>query len=709
MKQLLKLILSAGVSLAILALLLNLVTIGVPDDQRPSIWSALQATLPHLVFAYLIVYGIGLLLRAYRYRLLVQMAGAEIVPTFGQMVLVTGVRNMVVDMLPARLGELGYVALLNRGYKVKLQHCVSSLTIAVALDFIALLVVVLLIIAKQMIGFGAADGVQGWAVGAFIVALVLALIAVAGLFLFTPFVNQWLHARFKPENQSDSMFAKLLALLNDFCQSLEAVRAAQDSAKLIFISVLIRLFKYFGLFLLFRAVTLASFPALAELPVEQIISALIGGEIGASLPIPTFMSFGAYEAGGTLVFQLLGVADQAAAVVTMLCIHIWSQFMEYLIGGLFVVLFIFLNRRSKLIADNPQASGKPRKIAILASFALAATVFVGGSFAFVYNLWAASKLGALSAPAAGQISADADEWQALSKQHVSTLNGFVVFSSNRDGNHDIFKLNLSDYELSKLTTHPHTETYPRLSPDGSRLVFSRAHEPWVSQRNSVAWDIYILDLETMQEQVVGQNGTAPQWLSNSEITYLQETTKIVRVNVDTLLSEVVYQPGVGNNMPSDTALQNPEYSPVRDQFVFTGRQNKIGLSTGHWGTAITSGENHQGVFNGCELAWNYSGEKLFQVNPGGRFNDLQIISVDPDTLEHSVLIDLEGEFSHEYWPKDSSNGEYMVFGASRSVEEHEHDTEDYEIFLWKVGSDSSKATRLTFHTGNDNWPDVYIE
>ena len=62
-----------------------------------------------------------------------------------------------------------------------------------------------------------------------------------------------------------------------------------------------------------------------------------------------------------------------------------------------------------------------------------------------------------------------------------------------------------------------------------------------------------------------------------------------------------------------------------------------------------------------------------------------------------------------YWPKDSSNGEYMVFGASRSPKEHEHDTEDYEIFLWKVGSDSSKATRLTFHTGNDNWPDVYIE
>ena len=84
------------------------------------------------------------------------------------------------------------------------------------------------------------------------------------------------------------------------------------------------------------------------------------------------------------------------------------------------------------------------------------------------------------------------------------------------------------------------------------------------------------------------------------------------------------------------------------------------------------------------------------------------MNVDPETLEHTTLINLDGEFTHEYWPKDSSNGEYMVFGASRSKKEHEHDTQDYEIFLWRVDSHANTATRLTFHTGNDNWPDVHI-
>ena len=705
MKNIFRLGLSVGISFVILALLLNMVTAGVPDEQRPSIFSTLQATSLSLVFACLLVYLIGLLVRAYRYQLLIKVTGEQHVPTYPQMVLVTGIRNMVVDMLPARLGELGYVALLNRGYGVKLQHCVSSLTIAVALDFVALLMVVFLVVVKQGLGIGSESGIEGWAVGAFVMAFVLAIVALVGLFVITPLVSRWCNTRFQNSIKKQSILGKLLKLLDEFSQSLLMVRQAGQRTQLVILSFLIRVLKYLGLFLLFRAVALPSFQVLAELPLEKIVSALIGGEIGASLPIPTFMSFGAYEAGSAFVFQLLGVGEQAAVVVTMLCVHIWSQFMEYIIGTLLLVTFILLNRRAKQISSARQ----PRRLAAFASYAFAGLVLIAGSFTFAYQLWAASKLGALSAPAAGQISADADEWRELSKQHVSNLKGFVVFSSNRDGNHDIFKLNLTNYELSKLTTHPNAETYPRLSPDGSKLIFARGHEEWVSQRNIVAWDIYVLDLATMQERKVGNNGTAPQWLNETEITYLQESTKVVKVNTENLLTEVIYETGVGNPMPAGTPIQNPEYSPVRDQLVFTGRQNQIGTNTGHWGTAITTGNTHKGGFNGCELAWNYSGEKLFQVNPGGKFNDLQIISVDPDTLKSSVLIDLDGEFSHEYWPKDSSNGEYMVFGASRSEKEHEHDTQDYEIFLWKVGSDPSKATRLTFHTGNDNWPDVYIE
>ena len=695
---------SVGVSFAILALLLNIFTSGMPDEQRPSVVSALFKSSLSMVLAYLVLYLITLFIRAYRYQMLIRVSGEQNVPTLRQMALVTGIRNMIVDMLPARLGELGYVGLLNRGYGVKLQHCVSSLGLSIALDFIALLVVVLVIVFSQI--FGA--GVQGWAIGGLISAFVLSVIAIVGLFAIVPWVTGFLSNKIDVSD-SKSWLNKLLILLNDFNDSLQTARHSGKALPLLGISVVIRFLKYTGFYLLFMGVAVPSFPALAALPLGHVVSALIGGEIGASLPIPTFMSFGAYEAGTALVFQLLGVADQAQAFVTMLCVHIWSQLVEYILGGILLAVFILIRRKGEQSASK-QAAGSPKgKIVKIASFGLAGAVMMAGSFFLAFQLWAASKLGALSAPDVGGVADNVGDWRELSKQHVSNLNGFVVFSSNRDGNHDIFKLNLADYELSKLTTHPHTETYPRISPDGSRLVFARAHQKWVSQRNVVAWDIYVLDLNTMQEIKVGENGTAPSWLNNNEITYVQAAIKVLKVDVDSGVETNVYETGINNNMPKGSAIYNAKVSPKTGQLVFTARQNKIGTNTGHWGTAIDTNGVHRGVMNGCELSWNSAGTSLYQVNPMKEVKDLRIVRVDPQTLEATTEVNLAGEFGHEYWPKESSNGRYLTFGASRGGKDHEHDTKDYEIFLWKIGSDPTKATRLTFHTGNDNWPDVYIQ
>jgi len=700
-KKLLRIALSIGVSFAILAILLNIFTAGMPDQQRPSVIAALQNTSVAMVFGYLFVYLVTLFIRAYRYQILIRVSGEENVPNMRQMALVTGIRNMMVDMLPARLGELGYVGLLNRGYGVKLQNCVSSLTLSVALDFIALLVVVIVIVLKQFMGVG----IQGWAIGGFISALILSLVALFGLFAIIPWFTRLVSEKTNWA-EGDSLFAKAVKLLDDFNTSLQTARRSDKLMSLLGLSVVIRFLKYFSFYILFVGVALPNFPSLAALPVEQVVSALIGGEIGASLPIPTFMSFGAYEAGTALVFQLLGVANQAEAFITMLCVHIWSQLVEYILGAILLCVFILL--RNKRNASSETVAAKPQSTIVkLATTGLAGLVLLGGSFFLAFQLWAASKLGALSAPNAGGIADNVEDWRELSKKHVSSLNGFVVFSSNRDGNHDIFKLNLADYQLSKLTEHPHTETYPRISPDGKRLVFARAHQTWVSQRNVVAWDIYVLDLNTMQEIKVGENGTAPHWLDNKEITYVKEATKMMKVNVDSGVSTVAYETGVNNNMPKGSKIYNAKLNPKTGQLVFTARQSAIGSNTGHWGTAIDINGAQKGVMNGCELTWDSKGNSLYQVDPAQ--DGLRIVRVDPKTLEPTIVVNLVDEFNHEYWPKESTDGGYLVFGASRGPKDHEHDTKDYEIFLWKLGSDPSKATRLTFHTGNDNWPDAYIE
>ena len=699
-KHLWRIGLSIAVSMGILALLLQLLTSGLPEDQRPSVLAALQNTNLLLALSYLGLGLIALVVRARRYQLLLEMSGETAVPNLRQMALVTGIRNMIVDMFPSRLGELGYVGLLNRGYGVKIQHCVSSLSITIAFDFIAVLVVILLILLKQL-AFGE---VQGWALGALISAAVLSVVAILGLFVIAPWVNTYLQ-RVKPRNP-DSLLSKTLRLLDDLTVSLQTVRRAGRSGSVLGLSLLIRLLKYAGMYLLFIAVAQPSFSALAELPAEQVIGALIGGEIGASMPIPTFMSFGAYEAGSTLVFQLLGVADQAAAFVTMLCVHIWSQCMDYLLGGLFLAIFVWVVRGRRATGD--QGSEQGGWFAGL-KLVLAGVVLLISSGFLAYQLWAASKLGALAPPDAGQESqaAKSERQQALAS--LQGLRGFVLFSSNRDGNHDIFRLNLADFSLHKVTEHPHTETYPRVSPDGDRMVFARAHQVWVSQRNTLAWDVVLLDLKTGEEQTLAKGATAPNWINGNEVSYLLNGQNVVRHNIDTGQTHEVLVPARGNRLPASAKLQNPHVDPRSGEVSFTGRQTDIGSPHGHWGTALTQRSAIQPVLEGCELRWWQDGSGLYQVAKGGRDNGLRIVSLSSDTLQATTLIDLVGEFSHEYWPFESNDGRYVVFGASRGKHAHEHDVADYEIFLWRRGSDASTATRLTFHTSNDNWPSVYIE
>jgi len=248
-KKLLRIALSIGVSFAILAILLNIFTAGMPDQQRPSVIAALQNTSVAMVFGYLFVYLVTLFIRAYRYQILIRVSGEENVPNMRQMALVTGIRNMMVDMLPARLGELGYVGLLNRGYGVKLQNCVSSLTLSVALDFIALLVVVIVIVLKQFMGVG----IQGWAIGGFISALILSLVALFGLFAIIPWFTRLVSEKTNWA-EGDSLFAKAVKLLDDFNTSLQTARRSDKLMSLLGLSVVIRFLKYFSFYILFVGV-----------------------------------------------------------------------------------------------------------------------------------------------------------------------------------------------------------------------------------------------------------------------------------------------------------------------------------------------------------------------------------------------------------------------------------------------------------------------
>ena len=109
--------------------------------------------------------------------------------------------------------------------------------------------------------------------------------------------------------------------------------------------------------------------------------------------------------------------------------------------------------------------------------------------------------------------------------------------------------------------------------------------------------------------------------------------------------------------------------------------------------------------DGCQITWAPDGSYLLKVDHGGKQQNA-FYRIDPATLKAQQWFDFPGEFSHEYFPKISNTGNVLVYGASTGG--HEHDTADYEIFLWRIGRPANEAVRLTYHTGNDCWPDIYL-
>lgn len=283
--------------------------------------------VPGLVMA-VVAFAAMTLARACRYWVLLEEK-----PAAWPLVLVTLVRGMAGDLLPARLGTLVYVWLVTKRLHVRLDDAFASFFLALVLDMVA--IAPLLLIALAVLGFGLSSAaalalLAGALLGISILALVLMVpslrLAAKALEIVMPSAE------------------RLAALANDTADQVVAVSARRALWPALALSFVIRVAKFGAHYLVLQSVLVPLGVSWGSLGVVESFLGVAGAELSSMLPVAGLGAFGTWEAAFALGFSQLGLTFEQA-VLAGFATHILTQLHDYGLGVTALVLLWWPSRR----------------------------------------------------------------------------------------------------------------------------------------------------------------------------------------------------------------------------------------------------------------------------------------------------------------------------------------------------------------------------
>ena len=290
---------------------------------------------------------------------------------------------------------------------------------------------------------------------------------------------------------------------------------------------------------------------------------------------------------------------------------------------------------------------------------------------------------------------------ALMVASESTVQGFehrILFSSNRDGDWDIYSMDANGDSLLQLTNHPASDENPGCSPDGRRIAF-------ISERG-VTPDLYVMNSDGNNVIRLTQDNFhegRPSW-SPDGMKIAFSSTRFAVGN-----SEIYVIDADGEN---EMNLTEHKWIDVRPSWSLDGIKMAFvsfrdgGFNTPHHIFVMnTDGTGRRNLTADTNLvfnfapAWSPDGSKiafssLRHFVPAPSRNDIFVITADGKELEQ-LTDGPRGSWSPAYSP----DGTKIAFVSSRDG--------DHNIYL--MDTDGRNAVKLTrTPPGVDNrspsWP-----
>jgi hypothetical protein len=131
-------------------------------------------------------------------------------------------------------------------------------------------------------------------------------------------------------------------------------------------------------------------------------------------------------------------------------------------------------------------------------------------------------------------------------------NGLIAFTSNRDGNNEIYSMQAAGTNLRRLTNNPASDGHAAWSPDGRRIAFDRATSTGPSSVMVMAAD--------GSAQTFLADGSDPTWSPDGSRIAFERSADIWVMNADGSNQQALVHSGADE--------LEPAWSPVGDQIVF---------------------------------------------------------------------------------------------------------------------------------------------
>ena len=272
---------------------------------------------------------------------------------------------------------------------------------------------------------------------------------------------------------------------------------------------------------------------------------------------------------------------------------------------------------------------------------------------------------------------------------------YISFSSNRNGNYDLYIIDRHGENLQRLTDQPTDEMHGRWSPNGRYLAYA-------SNENALYFDIYVMDMRTKQRwQLTNHpnNDTCPTWAPDgTKIAFVSDRSGKHRIYIIDINGENLRQLTKGGDD------WGPSWSPDGKWIAYNTLQPDKFV---YLYIVSADGENPRQLAMAAEKGrsptWSPDSKKIaFSTWELGIGPKIATIDVDKGNLRRVTLGGRipAGPVFVKYAPAWSPDGKWIVY-----VSDNIGFLPDSSIYIVDAaGEEHAESIRLTTHLSTNISP-----